>query len=169
MMAALFKNGSVIADEWRAIPDDEAVPSSGSLIVSLQRWRTERLTLAQSETRLAVRIEAADAIEDSDDFSALAQIVLPFPKFTDGRSYSKARMVRERFGFAGEIRATGDVLIDQIPQMLRCGFDVFEVTNEPTRRALERGAIPGIAETYQSTGRDRAAAWGRRRADAAAS
>jgi uncharacterized protein (DUF934 family) len=161
-MATLFKDGSVVADDWQAIAEDAPVPASGAFIVSLKRWRAERSQLAQSEARLGVRIEAAEAIEDSDDFSALALAVLPFPKFTDGRSYSKARALRERLGFTGEIRATGDVLIDQVPLMLRCGFDAFEVTNQPTLRALQQGALPAIPETYQSTGRDRAGAWSRR-------
>lgn len=161
-MTTLFKNGSVVTDEWQTIADDAPVPTSGAVIVSLTRWRAERSTLAQSEARIGVRIDVAETIEDSDDFSALALVVLPFPKFTDGRSYSKARTLRERLGFAGEIRATGDVLIDQVPLMLRCGFDAFDVTNQPTLRALQRGVIPGISETYQSTGHDRARAWGRR-------
>jgi uncharacterized protein (DUF934 family) len=58
-------------------------------------------------------------------------------------------LLRERFGFAGELRAAGDVLLDEIPLMLRCGFDSFEVVNEPTLRALKRGHLPGVSLFYQ--------------------
>jgi uncharacterized protein (DUF934 family) len=89
----------------------------------------------------------------ADDLDRLSIIALNFPKFTDGRSYSKARTLREQHGYKGEIRATGDVLLDQVPLMLRCGFDALEITNAPTIRALERGHLPAVAETYQSVGR----------------
>jgi uncharacterized protein (DUF934 family) len=74
---------------------------------------------------------------------------LSFAKFSDGRAFSYAEMLRERFGFKGELRAGGDVLLDEIPLMLRCGFDSFEVVNEPTLRALKRGHLPGVSLFYQ--------------------
>ena len=58
------------------------------------------------------------------DLAGVARIDLHFPKFSDGRAFSQARLLRQRLKFAGEIRATGDVLIDQLVQMARCGFDV---------------------------------------------
>ncbi|ADX46140.1 Uncharacterized conserved protein UCP030820 [Paracidovorax avenae ATCC 19860] len=58
------------------------------------------------------------------DLAGIERIDLHFPKFTDGRAFSQARLLRQRRGFRGEIRATGDVLIDQLVQMARCGFDV---------------------------------------------
>ncbi|OYT93982.1 MAG: hypothetical protein CFE43_01190 [Burkholderiales bacterium PBB3] len=58
------------------------------------------------------------------DLSGVTRIDLSFPKFTDGRAYSQAFLLRRRLGFTGEIRATGDVLIDQLVQMERTGFDV---------------------------------------------
>ena len=75
--------------------------------------------------------------------------MLTIPRYTDGRSYSTASILRERHDYAGELRATGDVLRDQIPLMLRCGFDAFDVTNEPTRRALEQGKVRGVSVHLQ--------------------
>ncbi len=76
-------------------------------------------------------------------------VALAFAKFADGRSFSYARLLRDRHGFRGELRAVGDVLIDEIPLMLRCGFDSFEVTDAPTLRALEAGRLPGPPIHYQ--------------------
>ncbi|RYF25001.1 MAG: DUF934 domain-containing protein [Comamonadaceae bacterium] len=67
---------------------------------------------------------ANDADPLVQNLADVARIDLHFPKFTDGRAYSQARLLRQRLKFAGEIRATGDVLIDQLVQMARCGFDV---------------------------------------------
>ncbi len=64
----------------------------------------------------------------------------PFPAFTDGRGYSTARLLTERYDYQGELRAVGDVLTDQIPFMRRCGFNALVVTHEPTRKALQDGA-----------------------------
>ena len=76
-------------------------------------------------------------------------VALTFAKFADGRSFSYARLLRDRHGFRGELRAIGDVLIDEIPLMLRCGFDSFEVTDAPTLRALDAGRLPGPPIHYQ--------------------
>ena len=73
--------------------------------------------------------------------------MLPFPKFADGRSMSTARLLRERHGYRGEVRASGDVLIDQMPLMRRCGFDAFEVTNPMTPKQLKAGKWPDVAST----------------------
>ena len=76
-------------------------------------------------------------------------VALAFDKFADGRSFSYARILRDRRQFRGELRAIGDVLIDEIPLMLRCGFDSFEVTNAPTLHALQAGRLPGSPLHYQ--------------------
>ncbi len=76
-------------------------------------------------------------------------MALAFAKFADGRAFSYARLLRDRYGFNGELRAIGDVLIDEIPLMLRCGFDSFDVTNAPTLKALEAGRLPGPPIHYQ--------------------
>ena len=76
-------------------------------------------------------------------------IALTIPKFQDGRAYSMARLLRERHGFKGELRAIGEVLIDQIQPLLRCGFDAFDVTDPVTRAALEAGRVPGVTHFYQ--------------------
>ena len=152
---ALYKNSTAtfIADLWQVIADDAAIPVDGYATVSLKRWRAERATLVGLGVPLGVRIEAGEALEpETDGYERLSLITLAFPKFSDGRSYSKARLLRERLGFAGELRATGEVLLDQVPLMQRAGFDTLDIAHMPTIAAVQRGHIPGITRTYQATG-----------------
>ena len=88
-------------------------------------------------------------------------IVLHFPKFTDGRAYSQARLLRERFLYRGELRATGQVLRDQFVFMLRAGFDAFEVKKEGDAEAFSQ-TVKRYSVFYQPTGDGRLAAPHRR-------
>jgi uncharacterized protein (DUF934 family) len=98
------------------------------------------------------------ALANTDDVQALGDrlagvnlIVLNFPKFTDGRAYSQARLLRERLGYTGELRATGAVFLDQLPFMLRCGFDSFESEQKGFAEALAK-ARTLFSVVYQPTG-----------------
>jgi uncharacterized protein (DUF934 family) len=103
-------------------------------------------------------------LANTDDVLALGSrlegvnlIVLQFPKFTDGRAYSQARLLRERLGYAGELRATGAVFLDQLPFLLRCGFDSFESDQTGFAEALAK-ARTLFSVVYQPTGDGRATA-----------
>jgi uncharacterized protein (DUF934 family) len=98
------------------------------------------------------------ALANTDDVQALGDrlagvnlIVLNFPSFTDGRAYSQARLLRERLGYTGELRATGAVFLDQLPFMLRCGFDSFESEQKGFAEALAK-ARTLFSVVYQPTG-----------------
>ena len=80
-------------------------------------------------------------------------MALVFPAFTDGRSFSKAELLRSRHRFEGSIRAMGQVLIDQLPHMLRLGFDEFEVSHPVLIERLEKGETGGLALHYQPAAR----------------
>jgi uncharacterized protein (DUF934 family) len=154
---SVYKNSTFIADAWQSLTDEAAVPLNGHAIVSLKRWRLEQATLAALGVPIGVCILAGDALEpETDGYDRLALIALDFPKFSDGRSYSKARLLRERLGFVGELRATGEVLLDQVPLMQRAGFDTLDITHAPTVTALQHGHLPGLVRTYQSTGHSHA-------------
>lgn len=100
--------------------------------------------------RIGVLLLPGEPVEELEPFLAdLALVALAFPAYNDGRSFSKAEILRRRYRFEGVVRATGDVLIDQIPHMLRLGFDAFEVTNAVAIARLEAGRIGGIAQHYQ--------------------
>lgn len=83
----------------------------------------------------------------------IALVALTFPAFNDGRAFSQATLLRERLGYTGELRAIGDVLIDPLVHMLRCGFDSFAVTNETAIRRLGEGRLPAVTRYYQPSAR----------------
>lgn len=146
-------NGSAFeADAWNVLADDQQVGEGDYVIMSLDRWRAEKSKLQHAAAmNIAIRLAVGEEIKpESDEIDRLALIVLPFPKFTDGRSYSTARRLREQWGYTKELRAAGDVLIDQIPLMARCGFTSFEITEAATIRALERSDTTRMCRMYQS-------------------
>jgi uncharacterized protein (DUF934 family) len=147
---ALWRRGGFAEETFSRLADDAPAPPEGPVIVSLERWLAEREALAARNGPVGVAVDAgADAQAHLPDLAARPLIALAFAKFGDGRAFSYARLLRDRYGFKGELRATGDVLIDEIPLMLRCGFDAFEATDPPTLAALEAGRLPGPAIHYQ--------------------
>jgi uncharacterized protein (DUF934 family) len=149
-MMPLWRREGFTQDKWAFVGDDASVPEEGAIVVSLKRWLTEREALSSRADPIGVAVEAgADAQAHLPDLADRPLIALAFDKFADGRSFSYARLLRDRHRFRGELRAVGDVLIDEIPLMLRCGFDSFDVTNAPTLRALEAGHLPGSPLHYQ--------------------
>lgn len=160
-MSTIWNNGSFRPDTYTAVDDATALPQATPVIVTLKRWRENRADVLAAGGPVGVVVDAtATLAAETDALEKLALIVIPFPKFTDGRGYSLARRLRDEFQFRGDVRATGEVLIDQIPLMLRCGIDSFAITHAPTLRDLEAGHLPAIAEVYQTaaTGSTRTAA-----------
>jgi uncharacterized protein (DUF934 family) len=146
----LWRREGFVEDKWTFLGDDAPVPTEGAVVVSLKRWLAERETLASRLGPVGVAVEAgADAQAHLAELADRPLVALAFAKFADGRAFSYARLLRDRRRFLGELRAIGDVLIDEIPLMLRCGFDSFDVTNAPTLHALESGHLPGSPLHYQ--------------------
>jgi phosphoadenylyl-sulfate reductase (thioredoxin) len=147
----LLKDGRSVADPWLPVADGEPLPETGPMLLSAVRWCTERETLHGSNRAFGVRL-ANDQSPDllADDVKRLALIVLDFPNFADGRAYSQARLLRERFGYRGELRAEGEVLYDQLLLMQRVGFDSFDVVEH----ADIETALAEMPVTYQPTGTD---------------
>ena len=123
-----------------SVLDEDAVPA-GDVIVSLKRFLAEGEGLLTNSRRVGVRIEADEAVEDlAYDLPRLAMVAVAFPKFRDGRAYTSARLLRQRLGFKGEIRAVGDVLQEQAGFMVRCGFDAFEPADGATPEVWAKAA-----------------------------
>lgn len=159
----LWNGNAFVDDPWRTLADDEAFPIGGQAIVSLTRWRAEEAALTETGATVGVIVQPGENLDaEADNVARLAVVALAFPKFTDGRSYSAARRLREA-GFTGEIRATGDVLLDQLPLMLRAGFDTFEITHAATAHALETAPLPAVSRVYQSDAAAVHAGWRSRR------
>lgn len=115
-----------IEDRFVSVPDEEPVPAGSNVILSSNLLRGELDILRVSGGELGVRILPDHAVEDiADLLEHLTVIEVVFPKFGDGRGYSSARLLRDRYRFEGEIRASGDVLREQALLLVRCGFDAF--------------------------------------------
>lgn len=145
----LYKNGAFAEDPWRALGEGETI-GDGPLLLSLAQWRASSDDRAATNARLGVLLEAGEMIDAIlPDLDRLSLVALSFPKFGDGRAFSKATMLRGQLGYKGEIRAVGDVLWDQLQMMGRCGFDAFAIENEPTLKMLEAGKRPVMTDFYQ--------------------
>ncbi len=148
----LLKGGRIVDDPWTAVDDDMGLPESGA-IVSLERWQAEREQLQARNAPLGVRLGSDQPPSlIADDLERFGVVALDFPTFKDGRAFSYARMLRERYKYAGEVRAVGEVLRDQFLYMHRCGFDAFEVASDKAE-ADWRAALAEIDVFYQ-TGAD---------------
>ena len=113
-------------DAFTHVDDDQDLPQ-GDVIISLTRFQADGERLLGEGRAVGVRLEAGEEAEAlAYDLPRLAVVALAYPKFRDGRQYSNARLLRERFGFKGEVRAVGDVLREQAGFMVRCGVDAFE-------------------------------------------
>jgi uncharacterized protein (DUF934 family) len=144
----LIKKGALAQDSFETVADDAPLPINGT-IVSLTRFLKEREVLLARNAPLGVRLKSAESPEVlGDDVQRLSVIVLEFPVFRDGRAFSWARMLRTRLGFAGEIRAAGHFLYDQIAFMARVGFDAWDVKDGFTLSQFER-AVGEMTNVYQ--------------------
>lgn len=136
----------VTGDGWTFFANDAALPASGDVVVSLGRLAE----LADHKGRLGVRVEPDDDVNEVAKVLSKVQLVaINFPKFGDGRGYTKARLLRERFGYKGELRAVGEVLADQLQYLLRCGFDAFALAEGKDLAAALR-AMEDFTITYQA-------------------
>ena len=126
---ALIKDKRLVEDDpWVRVADDAPLPEDRPAIVGLKRWLVERDRLAALNRPLGLALEPDDSLDAVlPDLGRFGLVALSFPKFGDGRAFSKARLLRLRHGFKGELRAVGDVFKDQLLFMARCGFDSFEL------------------------------------------
>jgi len=145
----LIKNGAFAEDPFFFVPDGKAFPEEKGVIVTLARFQAEKSTLFAHHKLIGVRLAPSEPPQVlKADLPRLATIVLEFPKFRDGRPFSWARMLRSRLGYKGEIRATGDFLVDQLAFMARTGFDAWEVHQDFRLEDFHR-ALAEISHPYQ--------------------
>jgi uncharacterized protein (DUF934 family) len=146
----LLKNGAVVSDSWRRIADDVPLPESAPVIVTVARWQADQAVRRHAGPLGLALPNDFDVRPLGTEVHRFDLIALHFPKFTDGRAYTQARLLRERLGFAGELRATGQVLHDQLLLMQRCGFDAFEIGAEAPVAVWEK-AMRSFSVFYQPT------------------
>ncbi|WP_332701516.1 phosphoadenylyl-sulfate reductase [Devosia sp.] len=149
----LWKDGAFIADPFHDWAEDSDPATASYKHVPLPVFLANREAFLANPHPLGLLVVPGDRIEDVEtDLGRFASIAIKFPAFSDGRGYSTARLLSERFKYSGEIRAVGDVLQDQIPLMRRCGITALVVTHEPTRAALTENRLPEVAIFYQPVG-----------------
>jgi len=135
-MATLIKERRIAADSWRLLelgPKGELpeVPARGDVIVPLALWLERREHFLAYPGKLGIWLDANEGPEAiAADLQRFPLIAVNFPKFGDGRGYSIARLLRERYGFKGELRAIGDVLHDHLFFMSQCGFDALALRED---------------------------------------
>ena len=152
-MPQLIKDGAIVEDRWTLLREAGTlsdVPAGIPAIVPLALWQSEAGALrARGDTAVWLKPnDDPDAL--ARDLVALPLIAIDFPKFTDGRGYSIARILREKLGFAGELRAIGDVLRDQLYYLRQCGFDAFAVRADRDLRDALKG-LTDFSDNYQAT------------------
>ena len=128
---ALIKDGKLVDDAFVYIGDDVTLPADGAVIVNLERWQSSREELLQRNEPVGIRLRSDQPPElIGACLKKLAVVALEFPAFRDGRAYSYARLLREKYDYRGELRAVGDVLLEQLHFMVRTGIDAFEIHSE---------------------------------------
>lgn len=144
----LIKDGAEIEDAWTFVEDGTDLPSSGCITVPLAKLINESSDLLARNQQIGVRLEPADDPHALTPYlDRISLIEIDFPKYTDGRGYSQAQLLRRRLGYAGELRAIGHVLRDQILYMNRSGFDAYQTSRADLPNVLK--ALDEYSAVYQ--------------------
>jgi len=144
----LVRNGETAHDSWTFVEDGALLPSTGCVTVSAHRLVEDGDALFLRNQSVGVRLAPEDDPASlTDVLDRLGLIEISFPKYTDGRGYSQAQLLRRRLGYGGELRAVGHVLRDQILYMHRSGFDAFETARADLPHVLE--ALAEFSAFYQ--------------------
>ncbi len=126
----IIKDKQLIDNTWTFV-DDESELIDGDIVITLPRWKKDRDKLLSRTGKLGIRLEPADNTADiADDLNHFELIEVNFPVFTDGRAFSHARLLRDRYHYQGEIRATGNFMVDQIFYLTKVGVNAFELNDE---------------------------------------
>ena len=158
----LVKDGKITTDSFVRVADDAEIPADGAVLVAAARFLEHADVLSKRSGPIGVIWPNNRDIDELVPYlDRLAAVALVFPTFRDGRAYSQARLLRERHGYRGELRATGQVLRDQFVFMLRAGFSAFEVKKDSDAQAFVSTA-KRYSVFYQPTGDGRVTALHRR-------
>ena len=154
-MEKLIKTRRLIADNWQLLKPLEGqseveVPAGGAVIVPLATWQAQREAL-RARGDVGVWLDGSSDPEDiAADLDVLPLIAINYPSFQDGRGHSLARLLRERYGYDGELRAIGDVLRDELYYLLHVGFDAFAL--RPDQNVDDcLAAFDDFTEGYQTS------------------
>ena len=153
-MQQIIKGNEVVQDTWQLLPKDatlEQVTNTGDIIVPLALWLEHAHALKARDGRLGIWLDSDEEAERiADDLAHFQVIALNFPVFSDGRNYSNARLLRDRYQYQGELRSIGDVLRDQLFFMHRCGFDAYALREDHDPHAA-LASLNDFSEVYQAS------------------
>ena len=149
-MPNIIKNGAIVEDTYHVITEAGALPAA-DIIVSLDVWLQQRAEVLAHQHKKGIMLKPDQHPEAIvDDLASLDIIALVFPAFADGRGYSYAVLLRQRYGFKGELRATGDIFKDNMFYLKRCGFDSFAVRADKDIDVALQG-LQDFSECYQAS------------------
>ena len=130
-MTQIILDKQIAKDDWTLVADDAALTDANE-VINFSRWANaegaekDALVAKRDAGTLGIQLNAGDTADLlATESQGFALVNVEFPKFADGRGYSAARLLRERYGFTGQLRAVGDVLFDQLFYMMRCGFNAM--------------------------------------------
>ncbi|MEN9478522.1 MAG: hypothetical protein RLZZ300_2663 [Pseudomonadota bacterium] len=154
-MAQLIKHGVATTDSWQILdlaagesPETVALPE-GDVIFPLAVWQARKDEIVSRPT-IGLLLQPADRVEDvAGELASFNLIAVNFPKFVDGRGYSTAALLRQRYGYTGELRAVGDVLHDQLFFMRRVGFDSYALKEGKSLDYAIAAGFKPFTEAYQ--------------------
>lgn len=149
-MGALIRGGAITTDDWQLLADDAELPAGGKFIIDLARWQALAASAEAPQAELGLRLGNDLDVESLwPEIGHAKLIALEFPGAADGRAYSQARILRNRLGYRGEIRAVGAVIGDQLFEMSRCGFSAMELREDQDPETCLR-LLQGFSASYQA-------------------
>jgi uncharacterized protein (DUF934 family) len=155
-MRQLLKDGQVVEDIWTMADENiTSLPSSGYLLLSLSQWQQYFSEITERAIEVGVWLEGNEEIPDCiESLLKLPVISIRFSKFVDGRGFSLARLLRERYNYSGELRAMGDIMRDQLYLLKHAGFNAFQLGCESDSDYRLENAVDSLydfSENYQCT------------------
>ncbi|WP_162916935.1 DUF934 domain-containing protein [Cohaesibacter haloalkalitolerans] len=153
--SSLWKDGAFVSDEWVSLAAGESPVRNEKVFVAFADALALLEDGASLPSSLGVIVGADDDVNDLAPYlDHIEAVAIDFPGFGDGRGFSSSRLLRERHGFKGEIRAVGNYILDQMPLLVRCGVSSFLVTSEKVKAGLLRGEWPEVTTYYQPVAGD---------------
>jgi len=155
-MPKLIKDGAIVDNNWTLLAKAEGDAASvevpaGQVIVPLTIWLAQKAQL-QARSDIGVWLDSDETADQlGDDAQALPLVAVNFPGFMDGRAFSTARLLRERYGFKGELRAVGNFIRDQLCYLRRCGVNAFAFANPDIDLVVALKSLNDFNEYYQAS------------------
>ena len=144
-----LKDGLVVDNNWSLLAADTDILPAGNILVPVAYWQANQQQLDDHSGNVGVWVDSHEEIEEfASAIAAVPVVAINFPKFVDGRGFSLARLLRERYGYIGEIRAIGQFIRDQLFMMQRCGFNAFQFDSEIDLVAASK-SLNDFSDAYQ--------------------